>query len=159
MDDTSGIRLLAGLVDILRDKDGSAALLTKLQAHEDAAAESLAEAQRIAGETATKAAEAQALRDESARLRNEMLNKLEPREKEVAAGAAFLQEMRKGLDERDKSITTRETEMTRRENAAAAREARIVEDEKTLKTEKDRVAAMRKDYETRLNNIKKAATG
>jgi len=159
MDDTSGIRLLAGLVDILRDKDGSAKLLTKLQAHEDAAATSLQEASDKQAKAAEVLAEAQAHHAESSRLRNEMLHKLTPREEEVAKGAQFVQKMRSDLDARDKSITTRETEMTRRENAAAARENKIAEDEKVLKIEKDRVAALKAAYQSKIDNIKKAATG
>ena len=159
MDDTSGIRLLAGLVDILRDKDGSAALLTRLQAHEDAAAESLGQALEHETNADESLAQAEKLRDETTQLRNEMLTKLKPREEEVAKGAQFVQEARAALDARDKTITTRETEMTRRENAAAARENKIAEDEKALKIEKDRVAAMKSSYETKLNNIKRAAAG
>ncbi len=159
MDDNSGIRLLAGLVDILRDKDGSAALLTRLQAHEDAAAESLAEAAKIHIAATAKLAEAEAARNESTHLRNEMLTKLKPREEEVARGAKALQQMQKDIETRDKDIAARETEMTRRENAAAAREKKLTADEVALKAEKVRVAAMRESYETKLNNIKRAAAG
>ncbi len=159
MDDTSGIRLLAGLVDILRDKDGSAKLLTKLQVHEDAAAQSLAEAQRVSVETDAKVAAAQAYRDESARLRNEMLTQLKPREDEVARGAALLQKFQKDTKALEDSIKAREVEMTRRENAAAAREEKLGRDEDALAGERKRVLAMKENYETKLNNIKKAATG
>lgn len=159
MDDTSGIRLLAGLVDILRDKNGSAKLLSQIQAHEDAAAASLAEAAEIHAATATKLTEAKGHHDSTARLRDEMLNKLTPREAEVAKGAQFVQDWQKKLDARDKEIAQRETEMTRRENAAAARESKLLADEAKVRSETARVALMKESYDTKLANIKKAATG
>ncbi len=159
MDDTSGIRLLAGLVDILRDKDGSAKLLNKLQAHEDAAADSLAQAQAHKTKATETLAESQALQAESARLRNEMLTNLKPREDEVARGAKLLQQFQKDTEARDKDISAREVEMTRRENAAAAREEKLGRDQDTLEGEKKRVAAMKATLETRLANLKKAASG
>ncbi len=157
MDDISGIRLLAGIVDILRDKDGSAALLTKLQTHEDAAAVSLQAAQDHEARATALRSVAQSMRDETTQLRNEMLHKLTPREEEVAKGAQFVQQAREALDVRDKSITTRETEMTRRENAAAARENKIAEDEQALKTETARVATMRQTYDTKISEFDKIA--
>ncbi len=159
MDDTSGIRLLAAMVDIVRDKDGSAKLLTELQAHEDAAAKSLAQAAKINTDTTAKTAQVQTLRDETARLRDEMLTKLKPREDEVARGALMLQQFQKDTKTRNDEITARETEMTRRENAAAAREKKIETDEAALRDAKARVAKMKESYETKLSNIRKAATG
>ncbi len=159
MDDTSGIRLLAGLVDILRDKDGSAKLLTRLQAHEDAAAESLQEAKETLTRATQEKSDANAAHTESARLRNEMQQRLVPRETEVRNGAKALVEQRTVLDQRDKDIAQREKELTRRENAAAAREEKIGIAEDTLKGETARVAALREKYETQLTNLKKVVGG
>lgn len=159
MDEGSGIRLLAGLVDIVRDKDGSAALLSKLQAHEDAAAKSLAEAQATLAKATQEKADANAASTESSRLRNETLHKLLPRETEVRNGARVLAEQRGLLDQREKDITEREKELTRRDNAAAAREKKLSDDEAALKIETARVATLREKYETQVANLKKAVGG
>lgn len=160
MDDAYGIRVLAGLVDLIRDKDTS--ILDKLAAYEKNAAAYLAEAkatleksERAVAETKAISAGSVSTLEASRAARDEMKNNLLPREAEVAAGASTLQVMRKALDKRVVDLDERERDITKRSVGLEARERRQVQNEAALKLKLDAAATAEADYKGRVASMKK----